>query len=173
MSEVTSNSKPADEIRVEPDTLRKIGLTCSFSRLGRGVRSMSRIYESHMSEVGLRPTQAMMMFAIAATSGASIGELADALFLDPTTLNRNLKPLVAAGYVEIIPGEDRRKKGVFITDEGRQIVARLVPLWEAAQEEIEAKLGSDWTTRLASVLTPLEKAGGWDRSKIEEIRAAN
>ncbi len=73
MSEVTSNSKPADEIRVEPDTLRKIGLTCSFSRLGRGVRSMSRIYESHMSEVGLRPTQAMMLFAIAATSGACIG----------------------------------------------------------------------------------------------------
>ncbi len=161
-----------NQIRIDPGILKHIGLTCSFSRLGRGVRSMNRIYESHMSQTGLRPTQMMMMFAIAATSGASIGELADVLFLDPTTLNRNLKPLVSAGYVEVTPGADRRRKEVWITGEGNELVHRLVPLWEAAQREIESKLGPGWTEQLTRVLTPLELAGGWDISKFEEVETA-
>ena len=165
-------SGPEKNTRIDPGVLNHMGVTCPFFRLGRGVRSMNRLYESHMSQTGLRPTQVMMMFAIAATSGASIGELANVLFLDPTTLNRNLKPLVSAGYVEVTPGADRRRKEVWITGEGNELVHRLVPLWEAAQREIESKLGPGWTGQLTRVLTPLELVGGWDISKIEEVETA-
>jgi len=51
-----------------------------------------------------------------------------------TTLTRNLRPLIDAGWVAIRPGEDRREKLVRLTDAGTTMLHEARPAWERAQE---------------------------------------
>jgi DNA-binding MarR family transcriptional regulator len=48
----------------------------------------------------------------------TMSALADRLAMDRTTLTRNLKPLVAAGLVEITPGQDARNRIVSMPTAG-------------------------------------------------------
>ena len=69
--------------------------------------------------------------------------LADALDMDRTTLTRNLKPLLEAGWVELKPGADSRQRIVTITAAGRAKVRQAYAAWSRAQTEFEALMGRD------------------------------
>ncbi len=56
------------------------------------------------------------------------------------------------GLVEPAASEDHRETSVTLTDEGRDIVRRGAPLWDKAQDEIEARLGDDGVEQLQSLL---------------------
>ncbi|MNW15274.1 hypothetical protein D3C71_2137260 [compost metagenome] len=52
-----------------------------------------------------------------------------------------MKPLVAAGWVELASGEDARQRLVKVTANGKRQVARAQPIWRQAQDAIEASMG--------------------------------
>jgi DNA-binding MarR family transcriptional regulator len=57
--------------------------------------------------------------------------------MDRTTLTAALKPLERRGLAEIVPDpKDRRSRRLLLTEEGRALLARAVPVWEATQTEI-------------------------------------
>jgi DNA-binding MarR family transcriptional regulator len=88
-----------------------------------------------------------------ARDGLSIGELADRMVMDPTTLTRNLRPLEKRGLVRIVAAvEDRRRRAVAATARGRAAFQRAAPMWQAAQERIEAVLGATEIERLNAAL---------------------
>lgn len=68
--------------------------------------------------------------------------------MDRTTLTRNLKPLEAHGYLRIHQGKDRRQREVMLQAAGKKILAKALPLWEAAQTHVIESLGKDRTGRL-------------------------
>ena len=54
--------------------------------------------------------------------------------MGPTTLNRNLKPLVAKGLVRnAADSADGRVRVVRITEKGRRALLKAVPFWQDAQ----------------------------------------
>jgi DNA-binding MarR family transcriptional regulator len=55
-------------------------------------------------------------------------------------LTRNLRPLLARGYVEVEPGEDRRVRTIAVTRRGREATVRALPYWRTAQRELETRL---------------------------------
>src|ERR1051325_3939527 len=83
------------------------------------------------------------MAAIDALETASITKLSKALFMDRTTLSRNLKPLVAQGFVTV--GEEgwRRSKTIHITPTGQVRLKAALPLWQHAQEDLARRLGEN------------------------------
>jgi DNA-binding PadR family transcriptional regulator len=70
--------------------------------------------------------------------------------LDKTTLTRNLRPLLDAGWVAIETGEDRRKKLVRLTDAEKAKLTQARPAWQRAQDRLRSRLPkADWSSLLA------------------------
>ena len=85
------------------------------------------------------------------------GDLSGLTSLDETTLTRNLRPLIDAGWVAIRPGEDRREKLVRLTDAGAAKLREARPAWERAQKRLRARLPEDAWSALLAVLPELTR----------------
>ncbi|KRA72773.1 hypothetical protein ASD78_14165 [Lysobacter sp. Root667] len=113
---------------------------CTCFRVRKLTRLMSQRYDQALAPAGLNLNQYSILRRAGGTP-RSIGELAHELGMDRTTLTRDLKPLLAAGWVETAPGDDARQRRIRVTAAGRRTVARAMPLWQAAQDDIERGLG--------------------------------
>ena len=123
-----------------PDTSDK-PLGCTCFKLRKLTRTMSRLYDQHMATVGLKTTQYSVL-TNAARAPLPVAELAERLGTERTTLTRNLKPLLEAGWVTLEAGADSRQRIVTITAAGRAKVKQAYPAWRAAQDAIENLLGA-------------------------------
>jgi DNA-binding MarR family transcriptional regulator len=115
-------------------------LGCTCFKLRKATRAMSRLYDHHMAAEGLKTTQYSLL-AKAMREALPLAELAERMGADRTTLTRNLKPLVDAGWIALLPGADSRQRIATITDSGRAKVASAKLAWERAQAEVEATAG--------------------------------
>src|SRR5438874_8726599 len=91
---------------------------CLCNALRQASRAVSRLYDEELRGVGLRTTQYSLLRTLARAGQVRQGDLSGLTSLDETTLTRNLRPLVAAGWVAVRSGEDRREKLVTITAAG-------------------------------------------------------
>jgi DNA-binding MarR family transcriptional regulator len=115
---------------------------CTCLRLRKASRRVSQIYDQHLEPFGLTVTQYGVLGHLAAFEGVSIGELAEKLVMDPTTLTRNLRPLQRQGLVAVKPDRrDRRARSLQLTANGRKIFEKAKPGWLRAQRHIEEVLG--------------------------------
>ena len=117
-------------------------LGCTCFKLRKLTRAMSRLYDQHMASVGLKTTQYSVL-ANAAKAALPVAELAETLGLERTTLTRNLKPLLDAGWLELKPGADSRQRIVTITGPGREMLKTAYVAWRRAQTEFETLMGRD------------------------------
>jgi DNA-binding MarR family transcriptional regulator len=69
---------------------------------------VSRLYDAELRGVGLRTTQYSLLRRLRAAGEVRQRDLGGLTSLDETTLTRNLRPLIDAGWVAIRPGKDRR-----------------------------------------------------------------
>ncbi len=70
-----------------------------------------------------------------------MGPIAELLGMDRTTLTAALKPLERRGFVTIRPDPtDRRSRLLTLTPQGKQQLARAMPIWERISEELESLL---------------------------------
>jgi DNA-binding MarR family transcriptional regulator len=115
-------------------------LGCTCFKLRRLTRTMSRLYDQHLAPAGLKTTQYSVL-ANAGRAALPVAELAERLGLDRTTLTRNLKPLIEAGWIVLAPGADSRQRIVTITAAGRATLKAAYPYWCAAQTAFEHLVG--------------------------------
>ena len=122
------------------DTVDK-PLGCTCFKLRKLTRTMSRLYDQHLAAVGLKTTQYSVL-TNAARQPLPVAELAERLGTERTTLTRNLKPLLDAGWVTLEAGADSRQRIVTITHAGRAKVKQAYVAWRAAQDALEDRLGT-------------------------------
>ena len=115
-------------------------LGCTCFKLRKLTRAISRLYDQHLATVGLKTTQYSLL-ANAARTALPVAELAELLGLERTTLTRNLKPLIDAGWLELKSGPDARQRIVTITGAGREKVKLAYVAWQRAQSEFEMLMG--------------------------------
>jgi DNA-binding MarR family transcriptional regulator len=84
-----------------------------------------------------------------------MAELSDWLGMERTTLVRNLRPLQRDGLVRVTGGGRGGRVEVAITGKGRKALARLLPRWRAAQDEVVRTLGKQ---RWSAIISDLEQA---------------
>lgn len=121
---------------------------CTFFAVRRLSRQISQVYDHRLGKVGLKTTQYSLLSHIRALPDASMGELAAAMGMDRSTLTRNLRPLIDAGWAQTRRGTDARSQSVALTDTGRQVLTRARPAWRAAQAELSHLLGADLAQQL-------------------------
>jgi DNA-binding MarR family transcriptional regulator len=118
--------------------------------LRQASRAVTRLYDDELREVGLRTTQYSLLRRLKHAGTVRQRDLGALTSLDETTLTRNLRPLIEAGWVAIDAGEDRREKLVHLTSTGTAKLTQALPAWERAQERMRSQLPkADWTTLLA------------------------
>ena len=131
----------------EPSFAECAECLCLASR--RAARRITRAFDRELRPYGLRATQFTILVMLSLRGATSIGELADALGAERTTLTRNLALLEKAGWVKIEPAEDdARSRIVTVTDQGRAAVAQASPAWRKAQDATAAAIGSDGAAAL-------------------------
>ncbi len=135
---------------------RKVDSSCMGMRVRRAARVVGNYYDVHLKSAGLKGTQFTLLNAILLNPSITITQLADLLLLNRTTLNRNLKPLERQGLVRTGPGKDQRTRVLKLTQEGRSILQRALPLWLEAQSGVVETLGIR-IQRLTEDLNQLEK----------------
>jgi DNA-binding MarR family transcriptional regulator len=101
---------------------------------------VSRLYDEELRGIGLRTTQYSLLQRLRAAGEVRQRDLGGLTSLDETTLTRNLRPLIDAGWVAIRAGEDRREKLVRLTDAGAAKLREARPAWERAQERLRSRM---------------------------------
>ena len=116
---------------------------CYCDLLRTAARKTTAIYDHHLAAVELTLAQYRLLKRINRTGKLSITELASLCDLDRSTVGRNVQVLVRHELVEETSCGDGRRSMLSLSETGRQRLAAAVPLWHAAQTEIEATLGPD------------------------------
>src|SRR5260370_13697907 len=113
------------------DLAQKMAAVCPGMRVARATRVLARVFNDEFRALGLQVSQhgVLTFVALAGADGATIGDLADALLLDRTTLTRNLQPLQKAGYLGIARSpKDAREQIVSLTKQGQKTLEAIYPL---------------------------------------------
>lgn len=113
---------------------------CLASR--KAARSITRAFDRKLRPFGIRATQFSALTNLSLRGALTIGELANFLGVERTTLTRNLELLEAKGWVKIEVGDDARARVVSITRKGRAAIAASIGAWREAQGAALAKIGA-------------------------------
>jgi DNA-binding MarR family transcriptional regulator len=156
--DATSTSIPApDGPMIGGVDIRDVAL-CPCLALRRAGRTMTQIYDAHLQPAGLTVGQFGVMAQIYGGSlwrpPMTMKELSNAIGMDPTTLNRTLKPLEAQRLVSTTSDHrDRRTRRVQLTVSGRARLTQAMPLWLAADIELRRTAGAETTMALSGLLS--------------------
>ncbi len=125
---------------------------CTNLKLRQFMRRVSQFYDAEMAQVGLKTTQYSLLSYVDKLGPVRPGELAEGLKMDASTLTRNLRPLVDAGWVVVGAGADARSRLVSLTPAGREKRAEAKRRWKVAQTGINRLLGEDQVVALHALI---------------------
>jgi DNA-binding MarR family transcriptional regulator len=128
---------------------------CNCSALRKASRRLSQMYDAALAPSGLRSTQYAILAEIDHFQRKlpTIGELAEAMVMDTSTIGQNLRPLERAGLLKLQQNEvDRRRKCVKLTRKGKARLAAAFPLWTDVQGRFEGKFGKRRSNDLRGIL---------------------
>jgi DNA-binding MarR family transcriptional regulator len=125
---------------------------CTNMKLRQLMRRVTQHYDAEVGKTGLKGTQYSLLSHVFKLGPLRPGDLARAMKVDASTLTRNLKPLVAAGWLTLEAGSDGRSRLVSITHSGREKRAEAQRRWRVAQEAINQILGVEQVLALHALI---------------------
>jgi DNA-binding MarR family transcriptional regulator len=120
-----------------------ISRTCIAVRLRLLNRVVTNLYDDALRPLGLRVSQLNILIVAARLGLARPAQVCEILQLDASTLSRDVKPLQAHGWLEVVPEEDARAQPFRVTAKGRRLIEKAVPAWEEAQRSASELLGEE------------------------------
>ena len=126
----------------ELDVMAPMG--CVGARMRRVSRAVTAAYNEAFREAGIRSTQWPILAALRVAGSMSLGDLADAIGADPSTISRNIRPLVRDGLVDLTTDDDARKRHARLTPSGIETYTLAYQSWKRVQDEALRLLGDDW-----------------------------
>ncbi|MFL6694683.1 MAG: MarR family winged helix-turn-helix transcriptional regulator [Ramlibacter sp.] len=115
---------------------------CTNTKLRQLMRRVAQLYDAEVGKTGLRGTQYSLLSYVCKLGPIRSVDLAREMKLDASTLSRNLKPLIAAGWLAMQPGPDARSRAIVATDAGRDKRQEAQRRWRVAQEQVNTTLGT-------------------------------
>jgi DNA-binding MarR family transcriptional regulator len=125
---------------------------CTNLKLRQLTRMVTRHYDRHVSETGLKNTQYALLSYVIVLGPIRPGDLAKRMHMDASTLTRNMQPLVAHGRLKISAGSDARSRLVEATETGRTKRAEGQSAWKEAQVALNKWLGIERVAALHELL---------------------
>ena len=126
--------------------VRKMAIECPALRVRQASRVLAKLYDDEFARFGLLSSQlsVLVITALFGDTGVTMGRLARALLMDPTTLTRSIRPLERTGLLRVARAPpDARTKVVVITRSGERAIEAIFPAWERVLKRIRKTLGAD------------------------------
>ena len=131
---------------------------CVSNNLHQTARAVTRIYSEEMRPSGIKRSQFAILAYLDRIGTSKITDLADLLYMERTTLTRNLKPLEKANFITIRTSQsDARSREVSLTREGKVKLVDAKKLWRKAQIRILETFGAEQWHALESKLLDLRQ----------------
>ncbi len=130
---------------------------CVGARMRRASRALTAAFNDAFREAGIRSTQWPILAALRVAGSFSLGDLAEAIGADPSTISRNIQPLVRDGLVDLSEEGDGRKRHARLTPKGVATYNRAYHQWKEVQDKALRLLGEDWGA-MRDKLVELESA---------------
>lgn len=160
------SSKVANQEAVPFETTLFVRDHCLCLHMQRAARVIARRFDEALRPVGLKSGQFSLLMSLNRPEPPTLGSVAELLAMDRTTLTANLKPLERDALVEMRTDEkDRRARRLALTEKGRSLLTRAVPIWTRTHREVESVLPPGAADRLRADLDTLQRRGdGRERS---------
>ena len=140
--------------QIATDNLAKLKAQgCTNLRLRQLMRRVAQHYDLEMAKAGLKATQFSLLSHVVKLGPLRPGALALSMKVSASTLTRNLKPLIDAGWIELTAGSDARSRSVAITPAGRAKREEARHRWKAAQDGLNQLLGVDRVLALHALIS--------------------
>ena len=114
---------------------------CTNFKLRQQTRRVTRHFDAELARAGLKTTQYSLLSHVLRMGPLRPVDLARAMGVMPSTLTRNLQPMLAAGWLTMEEGADARSRLISLTDAGRDMRAQAQRSWRSAQNKLNAVLG--------------------------------
>jgi DNA-binding MarR family transcriptional regulator len=125
---------------------------CTNLKLRQLMRRVAQLYDAEVGRTGLRGTQYSLLSYVVKLGPIRPVDLARAMKVDASTLTRNLRPLIDAGWVLLEAGPDARSRLVSATPAGREKRHEAQRRWRVAQESLNERLGARRVLALHALL---------------------
>lgn len=119
-----------------PDALSR----CLVLNTIAGARALSRYADAKLKPFGVTVQQFALLAAIRFHPGEPVATLAQRVFLDRTSLTRNLDLLERKGLVRRVSAMSGNMRLCELTEQGDAMLDRLVPEWQRSQAELSEGL---------------------------------
>ncbi len=129
--------------------IETIGRSCYAVRARKLSRVMTRIYDDALRPLGVSVAQVNMLTAIGMMQEPSPQQVSEALDIEKSTLSRNLTLMESRGWIAITPSTEFRGHCLTLTQEGRTLMTRVLPLWRKAQRRAKKTFSAGLLTELS------------------------
>ncbi|MET1258949.1 MarR family transcriptional regulator [Flagellimonas sp. DF-77] len=120
--------------------------------IGSRIRRLSRIADAEMRKVlqayGTTENQTTILFTLHELGNIEQGKIGEVLFLERSTVSRNIKLLEKRGLVH---RSAAYRPMVELTEKGRHLVIDLIPKWEQAMDILTGKLKEEGLEHLQNL----------------------
>lgn len=150
----------SNEATVTRETTLRGRDNCLCLYVQRAARALARRFDEAFRLLELTNGQFSLLMSLNRPDPPRIGTVAAFLSMDRTTLTAALSPLERRGLVRVIANpHGRRARLMVLTEEGRALLARAVPIWEETHAEVDRLVESPGPDVLRSALQSLSGIG--------------
>ncbi len=134
-----------------------MSLTDIHMSVSRAFHTMNNSTRACARSLGLGQGQPRILSYIAVHGVSTQREIARYFSIDPSAVSRLLDPLERGGFLETVPGRDRRTRALDITDKGKEALAT----WERECRRVDKIMttgfSEDETAQLKDMLERLRE----------------
>jgi len=116
---------------------------CVPFNLRKTTRALTKAYDVALRPSGLRSTQFVILVWVAQVQPVSIGDLANGLMVDPSTLSRALRLMQSQRLVTVSGRSAMRQRFVTLSAQGARKIESAVPRWRQLQEHFLGLIGKE------------------------------
>src|SRR6201987_4622882 len=127
---------------------------CNISAVKKAARRLSLMYDTVLAPTGLKSTQYGILSELNSRGAAlpTVGQLAEELVMDRSTLGQNLRPLEWEDLITLLTDpKDRRNRLIALTKLGTAKLNEAAKYWRIAQDLFEATFGKQEAADLRSI----------------------
>lgn len=131
------------------ETTLEVRNACLCLHAQQAARALSRRFDEAFRPLGLTSGQFSLLNGVNRPAPPTLGQVAELLAMDRTTLTAALKPLERRGLVESRNDpHDRRARRLALTLAGAELLARAIPVWRETHAVVEQRLAPDQPDQL-------------------------
>ena len=141
-----------------PSVAEQIKSNCLMGRTRYLSRVMTGIYDEEMRPFGVQASQVTLLATIGACGPVRRSDLGRWLHFDSSTLTRNLRVMLANGWLEEVPDDkDGRGRPLQVTPSGTELLQALGPAWQRAQRRAIQVMGGDGQTTVMNLFDRVQQ----------------